>query len=90
MTAVNLLKPNKENLNLFLLLGALAGIIATAGAEIICWLLYQRLFQLEYPWHLQYWLWLPGIASLLIASLAVRSLTPVIKQAPLVILRKLQ
>lgn len=74
----------------FLLLGALAGIIATAGAEIICWLLYQRLFQLEYPWHLQYWLWLPGIASILIASLAVRSLTPVIKQAPLVILRKLQ
>lgn len=74
----------------FLLLGALAGIIATAGAEIICWLLYQRLFQLEYPWHLQYWLWLPAVAAFLIASLAVRSLTPVIKQAPLVILRKLQ
>ena len=74
----------------FLLLGALAGIIATAGAEIICWLLYQRLFQLDYPWHFQYWLWLPAVAALLIASLAVRSLTPVIKQAPLVILRKLQ
>jgi putative ABC transport system permease protein len=74
----------------FLLLGALAGIIATAGAEIICWLLYQRLFQLDYPWHFQYWLWLPAVAALLIASLAVRSLAPVIKQAPLVILRKLQ
>ena len=74
----------------YLLLGALAGIIATAGAEIICWLLYQRLFQLEYPWHIQYWLWLPVITALLIAGLAVYSLTPVIKQAPLVILRRLQ
>lgn len=73
----------------FLLLGALAGIIATVGAEIICWLLYQHLFQLEYQWHFQYWLWLPTISALLIASLAVRSLSPVIKQAPLVILRKL-
>lgn len=73
----------------FLLIGALAGIIATAGAEVICWLLYQRLFELEYPWHLPYWFGVPLVASLLIASLAVRSLKPVIKQAPLVILRKL-
>lgn len=73
----------------FLLIGALAGIIATAGAEIICWLLYQRLFEIPYPWHLAYWFWLPAVAALLIATLAVRNLTPVIKQAPLVILRRL-
>lgn len=73
----------------FLFLGALAGLIAIASAEILCWLLYQRLFQLEYPWHLSYWLWLPMFTAMLIASLASRSLVSVVKQPPLVILRKL-
>jgi len=73
----------------FLLLGGLAGFIAVAGAEVIGWLLYQRLFQLQYPWHLSYWLWIPVLSGLIIATLANRSLTPVIKQPPLVILRKL-
>jgi len=73
----------------FLLLGALAGFIAVAGAEVIGWLLYQRLFQLQYPWHLSYWLWIPILSGLIIATLANRSLTSVINQPPLVILRKL-
>ena len=73
----------------FSLLGALAGIIAVAGAEIICWILYQKLFELEYPWHLSYWLWLPISSAFLISMLANRNLTQVIKQPPLVILRKL-
>jgi len=73
----------------FLLLGALAGFIAVIGAEVICWLLYQRLFQIPYTWHLSYWLWLPLLAAVLIASLAHRSLSVVINQPPLVILRKL-
>ncbi|MGK0248012.1 MAG: putative ABC transport system permease protein [Oleispira sp.] len=73
----------------FILLGALAGIIAVAGAEIICWVLYQRLFELEYPWHLNYWFWLPAVSAILIAALANRNLKSVINQPPLVILRKL-
>ena len=73
----------------FLLLGALAGIIAVAGAEAICWILYQRLFELEYPWHLSYWFWLPLGSAIMIALLANRNLVQVIKQPPLVILRKL-
>jgi putative ABC transport system permease protein len=73
----------------FILLGALAGIIAVAGAEIICWILYQRLFELEYPWHLDYWFWLPALSAILISALANRNLRSVIKQPPLVILRKL-
>jgi len=73
----------------FLLLGALAGLIAVAGAEIICWILYQKLFELEYPWHLSYWFWLPLGSALLIGILANRNLIQVIKQPPLVILRKL-
>ena len=73
----------------FLLLGALAGFIAVIGAEVICWLLYQRLFQIPYAWHLSYWLWLPILAAVIIASLAHRSLSVVINQPPLVILRKL-
>jgi putative ABC transport system permease protein len=73
----------------FLLMGALAGIIAVAGAEIICWMLYQRLFEIEYPWHLSYWFWLPALSAILIATLASRNLKSVIKQPPLVILRKL-
>jgi putative ABC transport system permease protein len=73
----------------FILLGALAGIIAVAGAEIICWILYQRLFELEYPWHLNYWFWLPAVSAILISTLANRNLKSVINQPPLVILRKL-
>jgi putative ABC transport system permease protein len=73
----------------FLLMGALAGIIAVAGAEIICWILYQRLFEIEYSWHLSYWFWLPALSAILIATLASRNLKSVIKQPPLVILRKL-
>lgn len=73
----------------FMLLGALAGIIAVAGAEVICWLLYEKLFKMQYPWHIEYWLWIPIASGFLIALLANRSLTTVIKQPPLVILRKL-
>ncbi len=73
----------------FLLLGALAGLIAVAGAEVICWILYQKLFELEYSWHLSYWLYVPVVSALTIALLANRNLTQVIKQPPLVILRKL-
>ncbi|MFT7492295.1 MAG: putative ABC transport system permease protein [Pseudohongiellaceae bacterium] len=73
----------------FILMGALAGIIAVAGAEIICWILYQRLFELEYPWHLSYWFWLPAVSAILISTLANRNLRSVINQPPLVILRKL-
>jgi putative ABC transport system permease protein len=73
----------------FLLLGSLAGFIAVAGAEVICWILYQKLFELEYPWHLNYWFYVPVISALIIAVLANRNLTHVIKQPPLVILRKL-
>ena len=73
----------------FMLLGVLAGIIAVAGAEVICWVLYEKLFQMQYPWHLNYWLWIPLSSGFLIALLANRSLTTVIKQPPLVILRKL-
>ena len=73
----------------FLLLGSLAGIIAVAGAEIICWILYQKLFELKYSWHFSYWFWLPVLSALLIAVLANRNLIQVIKQPPLVILRKL-
>jgi putative ABC transport system permease protein len=73
----------------FMLLGVLAGIIAVAGAEVICWLLYEKLFKMQYPWHFNYWLWIPLISGFVIALLANRSLTTVIKQPPLVILRKL-
>jgi putative ABC transport system permease protein len=69
--------------------GTLAGFIAVAGAEIIGWFLYQKLFQLQYSWHLNYWLWIPISSGLIIALLANRSLTSVINQPPLVILRKL-
>ncbi|MEH6449177.1 MAG: FtsX-like permease family protein [Oleispira sp.] len=73
----------------FLLLGALAGIIAVAGAEVICWILYQKLFELEYSWHFSYWFWLPALSAILISALANRNLKQVIQQPPLVILRKL-
>ena len=73
----------------FVLLGTLAGFIAVAGAEIIGWFLYQKLFQLQYSWHLNYWLWIPVLSGFIIALLANRSLTAVINQPPLVVLRKL-
>ncbi len=73
----------------FLLLGAISGFIAIAGSEMICWLLYQKLFQLPYSWHWSFWLYVPFVSACVIAALAHHSLLPVIKQAPLVVLRKL-
>jgi putative ABC transport system permease protein len=73
----------------FVMLGALAGFIAVAGAEIIGWFLYQKLFELQYSWHLDYWLWIPLLSGFIIALLASRSLTAVINQPPLVVLRRL-
>lgn len=73
----------------FILVGGFAGIIATFGAEGICWLLYEYIFKLPYPWHFEYWILMPITVAIVIASLAVRSLTPVVKQPPLVILRKI-
>jgi putative ABC transport system permease protein len=73
----------------FVILGALAGFIAVSGAEIIGWFLYQKLFQLQYSWHPDYWLWFPLLSGIIIALLANRSLNAVINQPPLVILRKL-
>ncbi|HEY9198996.1 MAG TPA: FtsX-like permease family protein, partial [Gammaproteobacteria bacterium] len=71
----------------FALLGLLSGLLAAAGTELIAWLLYTRIFHLEYAWHWPVWLAAPlgGLAVIALAGLwGTRS---VLARPPAVLLR---
>jgi len=73
----------------FLLLGALAGVVAAVGATVIGYVLASRVFDI--PFNFNPWVWLYGIAGGAIAVtlagwLGTRS---TLRQPPLAILRQL-
>jgi putative ABC transport system permease protein len=72
----------------FALLGLLAGLLAAAGTELIAWLLYTRVFYLDYLWHWTVWLGAPlcGMAGIALAGLwGTRT---VLSRPPAVLLRE--
>lgn len=73
----------------FAFLGLIAGLLALAGAEVICLILYNQLFDLEYQLQWQLWLWLPWCSALLITLLAGMATRSVVSQPPVVVLRQL-
>ncbi|MGI0117334.1 ABC transporter permease [Zooshikella sp. RANM57] len=53
----------------FALLGALAGVLAVVGLELITWFLYQQVFNLEFSFHVVYWFILPISGTCLIGAI---------------------
>ncbi|MFT7472591.1 MAG: putative ABC transport system permease protein, partial [Kiritimatiellia bacterium] len=72
----------------FASIGALAGIIATVGAEASLYYLQEEVFEQEFNMH--YWVWVAGplIGMVLIAGLGMNSTRQVVSTSPLNVLRK--
>ncbi|OMH39143.1 ABC transporter permease [Motiliproteus sp. MSK22-1] len=73
----------------FLLMGALAGILAALLDEAVSFWLYQQLFKLEYNPNLALWLWSPLAGAALVGCSGLLGTRKVIKQSPLKVLREL-
>ena len=72
----------------FALLGLLAGLLAALGTELIAWLLYTRVFNLEYAWHWPVWLAAPAFGMAGIAAAGLWGTRKVLSQPPAVLLRQ--
>lgn len=72
----------------FASIGALAGIIATVGAEASLYYLQEQVFEQEFELH--YWVWVAGpvLGMLLIAGLGMNSTRQVVSTSPLNVLRR--
>ena len=73
----------------FSLLGFVAGIIAILGAEAICFVLYDKLFDLDYQAQWILWIVLPIISAALIMLLASITTRKVSRQSPVSVLREI-
>ncbi|HQU17050.1 MAG TPA: ABC transporter permease [Gammaproteobacteria bacterium] len=71
----------------FGLLGFLAGLFAACGTEFITWLLYARVFHLDYHLTWQLWLLLPPLGALLVGLAGLWGTRRVVRSSPLVVLR---
>jgi len=73
----------------FAVLGAFAGVLAAAGAELIAYLLYTRVFELGYAFKWPVWLALPLVGACLIGFAGWIGTRRVAHTSPLVVLREL-
>ncbi|NTS78076.1 FtsX-like permease family protein [Catenovulum sp. SM1970] len=64
----------------FALLGALAGLFATASSELALWALQTHVLQMTWSWHLAYWLYTPIISAVLLAILGYLSCRGLVNQ----------
>jgi putative ABC transport system permease protein len=73
----------------FAFIGAIAGIVATLGAEASLYYLQEEIFEQEFSFH--YWVWLAGplLGMVVIAGLGVNSTREVISISPLNVLRRI-
>lgn len=72
----------------FSLIGLIAGIVATLGAEASLYYLQEQVFEQEFGFH--YWVWVagPALGMIIIAGLGVNSTRQVVTISPLNVLRK--
>jgi putative ABC transport system permease protein len=73
----------------FAVLGALAGVLAAIGTELIAWVLYTRAFELEYSFKWPVWILAPLAGGLLIGLAGYIGTRRVVSQSPLTVLREL-
>lgn len=69
------------------LLGFLSGLFAASGTEFITWLLYTRVFHLDYHLTWQLWLLLPPLGTLVVSVAGLWGTRRVVRASPLVVLR---
>ena len=67
----------------FALLGALAGLLAIAAAELITWLLYRFAMDLDWAPHYLFWLLVPLAGALLIGLAGALGTRAVVNQSPM-------
>jgi putative ABC transport system permease protein len=72
----------------FCLIGAISGCLACIASEAILYGLYTRLLQIEYHPTYQLWLGLPVIGAVIVGLTGYWGVRSVVKQPPLVVLRK--
>lgn len=72
----------------FMLLGLLAGILAAAGSEIIAYMLYAKVLNLDYAFKWQLWLATPLLGILLVGGSGYWGTRRVVNQSPLRVLRE--
>ncbi len=72
----------------FATIGALAGIVATIGAESSLYYLQENVFEQEFNFH--YWVWIAGplLGMVIIAGLGLNSTRQVVNTSPLNVLRR--
>ena len=73
----------------YTLLGALAGLFAAAGTELVAYLLYTRVFDLEYAMKWNLWWLLPLLGAVLVGAAGYWGTRRVVRRSPLVVLRGL-
>ena len=73
----------------FAVLGAMAGVLAAIATEVIAYLLYTRVFNLDYAPKWPVWLLAPLAGSLLIGLAGYWGTRPAIQRSPLAVLRDL-
>lgn len=73
----------------FLVLGLLSGLLAAAGAELVLWQLYTRLFELDYAPQWPLWVLLPPVAAVLIGIGGALGTRRVVNVAPIQVLREI-
>ena len=72
----------------FALIGFIAGVVATLGAEASLYYLQEEIFEQEFSFH--YWVWVAGpvLGMVIIAGLGVNSTRQVVTISPLNVLRR--
>lgn len=73
----------------FAMLGLLAGIVAAIGTELIAYVAYTRVFELDYTPKWPVWILAPAIGALLIGIAGYIGTRRVIERSPLTVLREI-
>ena len=71
------------------MLGALAGLLAALGSELVALVLYARVFDLSYQFNALAWVYLPLLGALLIGVAGYWGTRRVVSRSPLAVLRAL-
>ena len=73
----------------FMALGLMSGLVAAIGTEMLSWLLYSRLLQLDYGFKWQLWLILPMAGALVVGAAGYWGTRMVVRQSPLAVFYRL-